>query len=136
MLAIVRIALSRPYTFIVAALLIFLLGTLAALGCEVDAWETTYYQILPGNDSQHTRELLSLLCVHALEAGMRIGTAHHVSIDHFWQLNIVHIVALALEKAQIFFALDGVAHATNLRRCLEDHLFLPGPSCRRRTARL
>ena len=31
MLAIVRIALARPYTFIVAALLIFILGTLAAL---------------------------------------------------------------------------------------------------------
>ena len=31
MLAIVRIALSRPYTFVVAAFLIFILGTLAAL---------------------------------------------------------------------------------------------------------
>jgi multidrug efflux pump subunit AcrB len=36
MLAIVRIALSRPYTFIVAALLILLLGTLAALRTPVD----------------------------------------------------------------------------------------------------
>jgi multidrug efflux pump subunit AcrB len=36
MLAIVRIALSRPYTFIVAALLIFLIGTLAALRMPVD----------------------------------------------------------------------------------------------------
>jgi multidrug efflux pump subunit AcrB len=36
MLAIVRVALSRPYTFIVAALLIFLLGTLAALRMPVD----------------------------------------------------------------------------------------------------
>jgi multidrug efflux pump subunit AcrB len=36
MLAIVRIALSRPYTFVVAALLIFLLGTLAALRMPVD----------------------------------------------------------------------------------------------------
>jgi multidrug efflux pump subunit AcrB len=36
MLAIVRIALSRPYTFIVAALLILLLGTLAALRMPVD----------------------------------------------------------------------------------------------------
>ena len=31
MLGIVRLALNRPYTFIVAALLIFLIGTLAAL---------------------------------------------------------------------------------------------------------
>jgi multidrug efflux pump subunit AcrB len=36
MLAIVRVALSRPYTFVVAALLIFLLGTLAALRLPVD----------------------------------------------------------------------------------------------------
>jgi multidrug efflux pump subunit AcrB len=36
MLAIVRIALSRPYTFIVAALLILLLGTLAALRTPID----------------------------------------------------------------------------------------------------
>ena len=36
MLAIVRIALSRPYTFIVAAMLIFLIGTLAALRMPVD----------------------------------------------------------------------------------------------------
>jgi multidrug efflux pump subunit AcrB len=35
-LAIVRIALSRPYTFIVAAVLIFLIGTLAALRMPVD----------------------------------------------------------------------------------------------------
>jgi multidrug efflux pump subunit AcrB len=36
MLAIVRIALSRPYTFVVGALLILLLGTLAALRMPVD----------------------------------------------------------------------------------------------------
>src|SRR5579863_4970199 len=59
MLAIVRVALSRPYTFIVAALLIFLIGTLAALRMPVDifpsinipiigvAWQ---YQGLPPDD--------------------------------------------------------------------------------------
>ncbi len=36
MLAIVRIALSRPYTFVVAAFLIFLMGTLAAMRMPVD----------------------------------------------------------------------------------------------------
>jgi multidrug efflux pump subunit AcrB len=36
MLAIVRIALSRPYTFIVAAFLILIIGTLAALRMPVD----------------------------------------------------------------------------------------------------
>src|SRR5580700_6843715 len=59
MLAIVRIALNRPYTFIVAALLILLIGTLAALNMPVDifpsinipivgvAWQ---YQGLPPDD--------------------------------------------------------------------------------------
>src|SRR6266446_4721687 len=36
MLGIVRIALSRPYTFIVVGLLILLIGTLAALRMPVD----------------------------------------------------------------------------------------------------
>src|ERR1700739_2923313 len=36
MLAIVRLALRRPYTFIVVALLILLIGTLAALRMPVD----------------------------------------------------------------------------------------------------
>jgi multidrug efflux pump subunit AcrB len=36
MVAIVRIALRRPYTFVVLALLIFILGTLAALRTPVD----------------------------------------------------------------------------------------------------
>jgi multidrug efflux pump subunit AcrB len=36
MLAIVRIALSRPYTFVVAALLILIIGTLAALRMPID----------------------------------------------------------------------------------------------------
>jgi multidrug efflux pump subunit AcrB len=59
MLAIVRIALRRPYTFIVVALLILLIGTLAALRMPVDifpsidipiigvAWQ---YQGLPPDD--------------------------------------------------------------------------------------
>ncbi len=36
MLAIVRLALSRPYTFVVVALLILIAGTLAALRMPVD----------------------------------------------------------------------------------------------------
>jgi multidrug efflux pump subunit AcrB len=59
MLGIVRLALNRPYTFIVVALLIFLIGTLAAVRMPVDifpsidipiigvAWQ---YQGLPPDD--------------------------------------------------------------------------------------
>ena len=46
MLAIVRIALSRPYTFIVAALLILLMGTLAALRMPVDIFPSINIPII------------------------------------------------------------------------------------------
>jgi multidrug efflux pump subunit AcrB len=46
MLAIVRIALSRPYTFIVAALLIFFIGTLAALRMPVDIFPSINIPII------------------------------------------------------------------------------------------
>ena len=68
---------------------------------------------------------------------MRIRAAHDVAVRHIRQLHIVHVVAFALDEAQILLALDGMAHATDLRRCLEDHLFcLPAPACRQHTARL
>src|SRR6201997_2928360 len=46
MLAIVRIALRRPYTFVVAALLIFLVGTLAALRMPVDIFPSINIPII------------------------------------------------------------------------------------------
>jgi multidrug efflux pump subunit AcrB len=46
MLAIVRIALSRPYTFTVAALLILLVGTLAALRMPVDIFPSINIPII------------------------------------------------------------------------------------------
>jgi len=46
MLALVRIALSRPYTFIVAALLILLIGTLAAVHMPVDIFPSINIPII------------------------------------------------------------------------------------------
>jgi len=46
MLALVRIALSRPYTFVVAAFLIFLVGTLAALRLPVDIFPSINIPII------------------------------------------------------------------------------------------
>jgi multidrug efflux pump subunit AcrB len=46
MLALVRIALGRPYTFVVAALLIFLVGTLAALRMPVDIFPSINIPII------------------------------------------------------------------------------------------
>src|SRR5258708_5774503 len=46
MLGIVRIALSRPYTFIVAALLLLLIGTLAALRLPVDIFPSINIPII------------------------------------------------------------------------------------------
>src|ERR1700688_1419093 len=46
MLGIVRLALNRPYTFIVTALLIFLIGTLAALRMPVDIFPSINIPII------------------------------------------------------------------------------------------
>jgi multidrug efflux pump subunit AcrB len=46
MLALVRIALHRPYTFVVAALLIFLIGALAALRTPVDIFPSINIPII------------------------------------------------------------------------------------------
>jgi multidrug efflux pump subunit AcrB len=46
MLALVRIALNRPYTFIVAALLIFLIGALAAIRMPVDIFPSINIPII------------------------------------------------------------------------------------------
>ena len=46
MLAIVRIALSRPYTFVVAAFLIFLMGTFAAMRMSVDIFPSINIPII------------------------------------------------------------------------------------------
>src|ERR1700761_7889385 len=46
MLAIVKLALNRPYTFVVSALLIFLLGTLAALRMPVDIFPSINIPII------------------------------------------------------------------------------------------
>jgi multidrug efflux pump subunit AcrB len=46
MLALVRIALNRPYTFIVAALLIFLIGSLAAMRTPVDIFPSINIPII------------------------------------------------------------------------------------------
>src|SRR6202161_1827952 len=46
MLGIVRVALARPYTFVVAAFLIFILGTLAALRMPVDIFPSINIPII------------------------------------------------------------------------------------------
>src|SRR6202167_880947 len=46
MLALVRIALNKPYTFIVAALLIFLVGSLAAMRTPVDIFPSINIPII------------------------------------------------------------------------------------------
>jgi multidrug efflux pump subunit AcrB len=46
MLALVRIALNRPYTFVVAALLIFLIGSLAAMRTPVDIFPSINIPII------------------------------------------------------------------------------------------
>ena len=68
MLAIVRIALSRPYTFIVAAMLIFLIGTLAALRMPVDIFPAINIPIIARGVPVHRVAARSDVrpCHHAL----------------------------------------------------------------------
>src|ERR1700746_3017550 len=74
---------------------------------------------------QYSWQPLGFLRVHALEPSVGIGTAHQLSVNHSWQMHVVDVIAFALNKAKILFAFDGMAHATNFRRCLVHHFAPP-----------
>ena len=66
MIALVRIALSRPYTFVVLALLLLIIGPLAALRTPTD--------IFPGHPHPRDRRGLEL---YRPAAGPDVGAYHH-----------------------------------------------------------
>ena len=78
-------------------------------------------EILTSDDGEYSRKLLRIFCVDALNASVRIGAAHHLPVDHTGQMDVIHIVALALDEPQVFLALHGVAHAAHFGRSLKDH---------------
>ena len=61
-----------------------------------------------GNDAGYFQRFFF---VDAQNARMGHGRAHDVHVQHFGQLDVINIVALALDKARIFLAQAGFAQA-------------------------
>ena len=71
--------------------------------------------------------------VDVFDRRVRIRTAHDVEIEHAGQVHVVDVITLAAKEARIFFAFDGVAHATDFGRCFWRHLMhLPRASSAQR----
>ena len=78
-------------------------------------------EILTCHDGKHSGKLLRIFCVDALNASVRIRAAHQLPVDHTRQMDVIYIVALALDEPQVFLALHGVAHSAHFGRSLKDH---------------
>ena len=68
-------------------------------------------QIISGQNSDHAGDLERGFFVDALDARMRHRGAHDVHMHHAGQFDVVDVIALALDKAGVFFAQAGFAHA-------------------------
>ena len=110
MLAIVRIALNRPYTFVVAALLIFLLGTLAALRMPVDIFPSINIPII-GVAFQYTGlppDQMSGRVVTPFERALTttVNDIEHIEANSYTTFGIIKIffhpsVNIATANAQV-----------------------------------
>ena len=67
--------------------------------------QTGSIQVFARNDCYHPGYLHCLANIDVLDERMGIGTAHNVTIEHAWQLHVIHIVTLPANKASIFLAL-------------------------------
>jgi len=68
-------------------------------------------EVVGGQHGNHARDLQRFFLVDALDAGMGQGRAHDVHEHHAGQLDVVHVIALALDEARIFLAQARFAHA-------------------------
>src|SRR6201986_1297041 len=110
MLAIVRIALSRPYTFVVAALLILLLGVLAALRMPVDIFPSINIPII-GVAFQYTGlppDQMSGRVITPFERALTttVNDIEHIEANSYTTFGIVKIyfhpsVNIATANAQV-----------------------------------
>src|SRR6201994_647103 len=110
MLAIVRIALSRPYTFVVAAFLILLLGVLAALRMPVDIFPSINIPII-GVAFQYTGlppDQMSGRVVTPFERALTttVNDIEHIEANSYTTFGIVKIyfhnsVNIATANAQV-----------------------------------
>ena len=55
--------------------------------------------------------------VDAFDFGMGEGAAYQGAINHVGQINILDVVSLALDKPEVFLALDGLSDAAQRLRC-------------------
>ena len=80
---------------------------------EIDA-----LQVLGRQHGEHARHLQRLRLVDRFDAGVRVGRAHEIAVQHAGQLQIVDVIALALGEADILDALALAAEAFELRFAL------------------
>jgi hypothetical protein len=59
----------------------------------------------------HAGQRRGLADVDLLDPGMAVRRAHEIAVQHAGQLDVVDIVALALDEASVFGAAAGKAHA-------------------------
>ena len=71
-------------------------------------------QVGGGQHRHHARHRLRLGGVDLLDPRMAVGRADEVAVDHAGQLQVVDIVALALDEADVLDALALAAHALEL----------------------
>ena len=68
-----------------------------------------------GQHGDHAGDGLRLRGVDALDAGVGVGGADEVAVQHVRQRQVVHVVAAALGEAHVLHALAAAAHAFQLR---------------------
>ncbi len=76
-------------------------------------------QVVGGEHRVHAGQRQGALLVDGLDAGVGVGAAHDVHEQHAGHLDVVDVVALALDEARVFLALAGAADALELVLALE-----------------
>ena len=75
-------------------------------------------QVLGGEHRAHARQRLGLRDVDRLDARVAVLAAHEVAEQHARQLQVVDVVALALDEADVLLALARAADAAQRRLAL------------------
>ena len=73
-------------------------------------------QVLAGDHRRHARDLERLGRVDGLDLGVRVRRADDVQPELAGQVEVLDVLALALDEAGVLLALDGVAHAPHFGR--------------------
>ncbi len=82
-------------------------------------------EIRSGDHGERAGNFHGVFDLDAVEARVGEGAAHYVAVDHPGKMHVVDVGAFALNESGIFFAFDGVAHATDFGRGRLDHAVAP-----------